>query len=244
MIASAKAKQRSVVDSLASAAAVAAGRLGTLLTLLSQLAYPAGVHLPMSASLAGQSAARRIPIEAEDQQFASQMLPYLDDAYNFARYLSRDPDAAQDIVQEAYLRAYRGFSGYRGGDAKAWLLTIVRNTFHTWYRRRRAERQVERPFGDVEAGRAESGDAFHAADDADTPEGALLRASESRAVRRIIAGLPAEMREVVVLRDLENLSYRQIATVLGVPMGTVMSRLARARKELGVRWKALEAGGT
>jgi RNA polymerase sigma-70 factor (ECF subfamily) len=149
------------------------------------------------------------------------ILPHLDAAYNLARFLSRDAAGADDIVQESFLRAFRAFEGYRGGDPKAWLLAIVRNCSLTWAKARRAETGPEVPATEELADEA-----------AESPEGCLSRASEIEQVRRVIAGLPEPFRETLVLRELEDFSYRQIAQVLGVPLGTVMSRLARARQML------------
>jgi RNA polymerase sigma-70 factor (ECF subfamily) len=140
----------------------------------------------------------------------------MDGAYGFARYLCRDGAAAEDIVQEAFLRAWRGFAGFRGQDARAWLFAIVRNCVFS------APRPVPTAEVDAEA----------AADDADTAEQALVRSSEVQAVRGAIEALPEPFRETLVLRELEELSYREVAAVTGAPIGTVMSRLARARRML------------
>ena len=154
--------------------------------------------------------------------FEEAVMPHIDAAYNLARWLTRNDADAQDMVQEAYLRALRFFSGFRGTDAKAWLLTIVRNTCYTWLRRNRSP-ELSCDFDElVQAREAEGPD----------PETEQLMKAQARLVNEAIEKLPIEFREVVVLRELEELSYKEIAVVLGVPIGTVMSRLARARKRL------------
>jgi RNA polymerase sigma factor (sigma-70 family) len=155
------------------------------------------------------------------QKFDNLILPHINAAYNLARFLSRDAAAADDIVQDAFLRAFRAFDGYRGGDPKAWLLAIVRNCSFNWTRANRAG-----------AG-AHACDPDELADVAqDTPESSLLRKSDIEEVRAMIEKLPGPFRETLVLRELEDLSYKQIAEITGVPVGTVMSRLARARQML------------
>jgi RNA polymerase sigma-70 factor (ECF subfamily) len=155
---------------------------------------------------------------AEAERFRRLVLPHLDGAYSFARYLTRDAATAEDVTQEAFLRALRGFSGFRGGDARAWLFAIVRNCVFSTPR--------PPPGGDAET--------LELADEADTPEDALVRASEIQVVRGAVADLPEPFRETLVLRELEEMSYRDIAAVTGAPIGTVMSRLARARRMLAV----------
>jgi RNA polymerase sigma factor (sigma-70 family) len=168
-------------------------------------------------------------------RFQRDIVPQLDAAYNFARFLSRDADAAQDIVQEAFLRAYRSFDGYQGGDAQAWIFAIVRNCYHNWLldRRRKAAHEV-----DVH-GRDDSEDNAidNVPSDEDNPETSLLRQAESGAVRGVLNRLPRALREILVLRELEGLSYRQIAEIAGLPIGTVMSRLARARTQFESAWR-------
>lgn len=148
-------------------------------------------------------------------------LPHLDAAYNLARWLTRDPADAADVVQEAMLRGLRFFGSFRGGSGKSWLLAIVRNTAIDWLRTNRpaqAAPQVgeDDPFENIAA-------------DGDDPEAALIRVRDREQLDRLIAALPAEFRECLVLRELEELSYKEIAAVTGVPIGTVMSRLSRAR---------------
>jgi len=158
------------------------------------------------------------------RQFEALALPHLDAAYNLARWLSRSPDDAQDIVQEAMLRAFRAFDGFRGGDIKPWLLAIVRNCWRNAGAGR--GRHVPLPEEDGTALAAEGPD----------PETAVAAASEGRRLNAVIALLPNEFREVLILREMEDLSYREIAEVTGVPIGTVMSRLARARALLKKKW--------
>jgi RNA polymerase sigma-70 factor (ECF subfamily) len=176
------------------------------------------------------------------QRFQSTIVPHLDSAYNFARYLSRDPDAASDIVQDAFLRAYRSFEDFRGGDTRAWVFAIVRNCHNAWQNEGRRKARYE-----VSLTVDSDDDAEHpvnrVASEIDTPEASTMRRSEAARVRGVIAGLPEAMREVLVLRELEDFSYKAISEVLDIPVGTVMSRLARARAEFGEAWRALEAGG-
>jgi|SRR5215217_933186 len=156
------------------------------------------------------------------QNFEDAVLPHLDAAYNLARWLTRNEHDAQDVVQEAYLRALRFFGGFHGGDARAWLLTIVRNTCYTWLRRNRSP-QLSYDFD--EAVLAKESPVLD-------PEAAHVLKAQTQLVNEAIEQLPIEFREVVVLRELEELSYKEIAGVTGIPIGTVMSRLARARKRL------------
>jgi RNA polymerase sigma-70 factor (ECF subfamily) len=163
---------------------------------------------------------------ADAQRFRALVLPHLDAAYGFARFLARDATLAEDLVQEAFLKAYRAFAGFRGGDPRAWLFAVVRSVFLT---------HVRRP--DVWA---EDYDAESIPGDEDTPEAAILRQGEVETVRGAIEALPEPFREALVLRELEEMSYRQIAEITSAPIGTVMSRLARARQMLTT---ALREGG-
>jgi RNA polymerase sigma factor (sigma-70 family) len=160
--------------------------------------------------------------QSDVARFERVVLPHLDDAYTLARYLVRDEHDAQDVVQEAALRAFRYFGGYSGGDARSWLLAIVRNCSMTWLDRRRSDQRIV-PFADGEGLEVPGGR------DADA---AAIESSERRRVELAIDRLPVEFREVLVLREVEDLSYREISDVVGVPVGTVMSRLSRARKRL------------
>jgi RNA polymerase sigma-70 factor (ECF subfamily) len=156
------------------------------------------------------------------ERFEQVVLPHLDDAYTLARYLVGDEHDAQDVVQDASLRALRFFGGYTGGDSRAWLLAIVRNCAHDWHRRRRTDRAMV----DVDE---TTSPALVSADATDTR---AIERSERGRVTRAVEALPIEYREVIVLREVEELSYKEISNVVGVPIGTVMSRLARARKRL------------
>src|SRR5256885_1140636 len=153
------------------------------------------------------------------RRFEAQALPHLDAAYNLARWLSRSPADADDIVQDAMLRAFRAFDGFRGGDIKPWLLTIVRNCSRNLGAD--TKRRSHTPLPKENAGALVSPDA--------SPEALVMQASESRKLNEAVALLPNEFREVLILREMEDMSYREIAEVAGVPIGTVMSRLARAR---------------
>ena len=156
------------------------------------------------------------------RRFELLLMPHLNAGYNLARWLTRSEPDAEDLVQEAYVRALRSFDGYRGGDPRAWLLSIVRNTCYTWLRQRHAH------FDDTAAA-----DAADVADDpAAGPEAQVIRHSDGALLRRALEDLPVEFREALVLRELEGLSYKEIADVAGVPLGTVMSRLSRARTQL------------
>jgi RNA polymerase sigma-70 factor (ECF subfamily) len=159
---------------------------------------------------------------ANQSQFELVVLPHLDAAYNLARWLSGNERDAEDIVQEASLRAFKFFSGFRGGDARSWLLTIVRRTAWTWLRRNRQHEEA-----------VEFDEELHGGEDVSANPGvALARADDVDVVRQALETLPALFREVLVLRELEGCSYKEIAEIAGVPVGTVMSRLARARCQL------------
>jgi RNA polymerase sigma factor (sigma-70 family) len=176
---------------------------------------------------------RRPSEDATLARFKQNVLPQLDAACNFARFLTRDADAAQDILQEAFLRAYRSFAGYRGGDTRAWIFTIVRNCYHSWLTDRRRKSRVEVDYD----GEGDSEELISTIpSEKDTPETALVRKAESETVRLILNAMPRPFREILVLREIEDLSYRQISEVTALPIGTVMSRLARARKAFGDAW--------
>ena len=154
--------------------------------------------------------------------FEEAVLPHLDAAYNLARWLTRNDTDAEDVVQEAYLRAFRFFSGFYGEDGRSWLLAIVRNTSYTWMQHNRSP-ELSVPV-DNELHEIESKDL--------NPEALLVQRADTLMVRQALEELPAEFREVLVLRELEEMSYRDIANVTDLPLGTVMSRLARGRKRL------------
>lgn len=161
---------------------------------------------------------------AQDQRtlFEQTVLPHLAAAYNLARWLTHNDQDAEDVVQEAYLRAFRFFGGFHGGDSRAWLLTIVRHTCYTWLRQQRAHDLITVFDEDLHTPECPTAD----------PETQLVQQASAQALRAAVEALPVEFREVVVLRDLEELSYKEIATIANIPIGTVMSRLARARKRL------------
>lgn len=154
--------------------------------------------------------------------FEQEILPHLDAAYNLARWLTRNEHDAQDVVQEAYIRAYRFFGNFRGGRTRPWLLRIVRNTCYTWLHQNRKNWAFE------EADENEYGpDPLRP-----NPEAALIRNERNTMLRDALERLPRQLREVLILRELEGLSYKEIAKITGRPAGTVMSRLSRARREL------------
>ena len=159
-----------------------------------------------------------------DSAFAALALPHLDAAYNLARWLTGSGAEAEDVVQEALVRALTYFPGYRGGNARAWLLRIVRNAAYAALNARRDH--AAEPLGDEGSGVPEP------ADPGDDPEAALIRARGAMRLDELMNRLPAELKETLVLRELEELSYREIAEVTGAPVGTVMSRLWRARRLL------------
>ena len=154
--------------------------------------------------------------------FEEAVMPHLDAAYNLARWLTRNEDDAQDMVQEAYLRALRFFGGFHGTDARAWLLTIVRNTCYTWLKRNRSM-ELSGDFEEV---------VLTKESDEPDPEASHMLKVRAQLVNEAIEKLPIEFREVVILRELEELSYKEIAEITEIPIGTVMSRLSRARKRL------------
>ncbi len=162
-------------------------------------------------------------------RFEAQVLPHLDAAYRYARWLARSRHNADDVLQEAALRAYRSFDDLRGADGKAWLLTIVRNCHLTAWKQRLRRKSVPLPENEDE-----DGDAMGA--QTSDPETEAIHRDQQRMLQRLLEGLPEEHREVLVLREIEDLDYREIATVTNLPMGTVMSRLARARAALRTRW--------
>ncbi len=161
-------------------------------------------------------------LENRRPNFEEVLLPHLDAAYNLARWLTRNPQDAEDVVQDAYLRAFRFFGGFHGGNARTWLLKIVRNTSYTWLHQNRAQRSATAFDEQLHTDTAES----------ENPETSLLRKADSRLLNQALDELPPEFREVLVLLELEGLSYKEIAEVMGIPIGTVMSRLARARHRL------------
>jgi RNA polymerase sigma factor (sigma-70 family) len=167
-------------------------------------------------------------VDREDSKtrFANVVIPHLDDAYGLARWVMGNRADAEDVVQEACLRALRGIAGFTGGNQRAWVLAIVRNAAYDSLRKNRSPTVVH--LDDLEAV-----ERMQTRDDAlsagDNPEAALIARTDEAGLEAAIAGLPTVFRETLVLRDVQGLDYREIATITGVPIGTVMSRLARAR---------------
>jgi RNA polymerase sigma-70 factor (ECF subfamily) len=161
--------------------------------------------------------------EREKQaRFEQTILPHLDAAYNLARWLTRNQHDAEDVAQEACLRAFKFFDNFRGGDSRVWLLTILRNTCYTWLQQNRPREAI-----------SSFDEKIHTPDsDASNPATLALQSANDQMLRQSLEELSTEFREIVVLRDLEGLSYKEIGDIAGIPLGTVMSRLARARERL------------
>jgi RNA polymerase sigma-70 factor (ECF subfamily) len=162
------------------------------------------------------------------ERFEALVLPHLDAAYNLARWLTRNDDDARDVAQEAYLRAFKFFDGFHGDDGKSWLLAILRNTYYTWLEKHRG-RYREESFDEN----------IHGDDPAlidtlplNNPEVLLMQRASKRIIDTALERLPVECREIIVLREIEDLSYKEISEIAEIPLGTVMSRLSRARKLL------------
>ncbi|CAH2906453.1 MAG: RNA polymerase sigma-E factor [uncultured Paraburkholderia sp.] len=164
---------------------------------------------------------------ARSRRFQQLVLPHLDAAYNLARWLCGNPNDADDVVQEAFMRAFRFFDTFRGDSARPWLLAIVRRTWYTEWRRASSHETVE--FDDTMDDATFDGWSAGGAD----PQALLIRDEDTKRVHEALALLPVEYREVLILRELEEMGYREIAQVADVPIGTVMSRLARGRRKLG-----------
>jgi RNA polymerase sigma factor (sigma-70 family) len=180
------------------------------------------------------------PAHALHARFEAIVVPHLDAAYNLARWLSGSPSDADDVVQEAYLRAFRFFGGFEDkeeGNARAWLLAIVRNTWFTEWRRR-VNYADSTPF-DEDIGGDETLPGWSEEAGVD-PETLAVRRDEVHLVHRALEALPITFREVLVLRELEDMSYKEVAAITGVPIGTVMSRLARGRKMLAIAVNAAQ----
>src|SRR6202521_1135064 len=175
-----------------------------------------------------------MPQQNPPPNFEQAVLPHLDAAYNLARWLMRNQQDAEDVVQEAYLRSFRFFPGFRGGDPRAWLLKIVRNTCYTWL-------HVNRPLQDA----TEFDENLFRPDScAPNPEEVVLQNDSGALMRKALEKLPPNFREVLILRELEGMSYREIADITGMPAGTVMSNLSRARGRLRQVLTTLMNGGT
>ena len=173
--------------------------------------------------------------EAARRRFEAVAMPYLDDAYRLARWLTRSAADAEDVVQDAFLRAFAAIGGYAGGNPRAWILTIVRRTAYSWMAKNRpALLVVTDDLEAIERAQADPGESWGA-----TPETLLIAAQDGERLSRAIEALSPPFREALVLRDVQGLSYREIAEVMEIPIGTVMSRLARAR---GLLAKALGEG--
>jgi len=155
--------------------------------------------------------------------FNQTVLPHLDAAYNLARWLTRNDQDAQDIVQEASLRAFKYWKGFSGRDCRPWLLAIVRNTYYSWVRQRSVQPEL-----------TETGEIDDIDDSVPNPENLLLQNASRDMLKAALDDLPAEFREAIVLREMEGMSYKEIADIASVPIGTVMSRLARARRRLQI----------
>lgn len=166
------------------------------------------------------------------QDFDTEALPHIDAAYNLAYWLVRNDADAQDVVQDAYLRAFKAYAQFHGGDIRPWLLTIVRNVAYRWLSVRKRNTNVVSIEDALVSRDGEKAPTFEPASDAPSAEDMLISDGERTLVRRALAGLTPAFREVIVLREFEGLSYQEIASVIGVPTGTVMSRLSRARADL------------
>lgn len=158
----------------------------------------------------------------KDSLFTEEILPHLDAAYNLAQWLARNGHDAEDIVQDSFARAYSYFHSFSGKNGKSWLLAIVRNTFYTWNQKKRVRQ-------DIEVGEEQIDNQLISEQ---TPDIELESKDQQESVRIALNSLPLEFREVIILRELESMSYKEIAAMIQVPIGTVMSRLARARDML------------
>ena len=156
----------------------------------------------------------------ELSDFNETVLPHLDAAYNLARWLTRNDQDAEDVVQEASLRAFKYWKGFSGRDCRSWLLAIVRNTFYSWLQKRSVQPEL-----------TADGEVDDVDDGLPDPENLLLQNADRELLKAALEDLPLEFREAIILREMEGLSYKEIADISGVPIGTVMSRLARARKD-------------
>jgi RNA polymerase sigma-70 factor (ECF subfamily) len=200
---------------------------------------PSGANGPAGNGSAARASGGRpsgtaapLPRPSGAPRFRDLIAPHIDAAYSLARYLARDATAAEDIAQEALLKALRNIDSLRG-EVRPWLLTIVRNTYFDW-RRRTGDRIVTGPAAEVALEQAPDEEQASAED-------ALIRQGDVAALRAAIAAVPEPFREALVLRDLEEMSYREISEITGAPMGTVMSRIARARRMLAERMGVVEA---
>lgn len=181
--------------------------------------------MPIIADDARSGLGDRLSKESKLRRFEDEILPHLDAAYNFARWLTGDDQDARDVVQESFVRAFKGFGRFSGDNSRGWLFTIVRNTFYTWFEKNRAHRNTASFEEDIHS--------FDASATAETtPDVLVAKAADLKQLRVAVAKLPAAYREVIVLREFEDRSYQEIASITGSPIGTVMSRLSRARRHL------------
>jgi RNA polymerase sigma factor (sigma-70 family) len=174
------------------------------------------------------------------ERFQAVILPHVNSAFNLACWLTRNRADAEDVVQEACLRAFKFFRGFHGPDGRVWLLRIVRNTFYTMYQESHAQQQRTAFDEDIHSFAAMHDGATGRADN--NPEALLLDKDCDRLIQQALASMPLEFREVMVMRELEELSYKEIASVVGIPIGTVMSRLGRGRKLLATTLAQLYQG--
>jgi RNA polymerase sigma-70 factor (ECF subfamily) len=179
--------------------------------------------LVLQVSNWGAAGNTKVPETARRERFEQTVLPHLDAAYNLARWLTRNDQDAQDVTQEACLRAFRFFDGYQGGNMRSWLLTIVRNTCYTWLHQNRAPGSDEVFDEEIHSAELSGGS---------SPELQVLAGADKETLRRAIEDLPDVFREALILREIEGMSYKEIADIASVSLGTVMSRLARARARL------------
>jgi RNA polymerase sigma-70 factor (ECF subfamily) len=192
-------------------------------------------------TFSAQAGQRAMPVSTSNEdpdrarRFRDAALPHLDEAYTLARYLLRNADDAEDAVQDCYLRAFKHFDSYRGPAIKPWLFAILRNVCRAEFARR-----ASTPISTIEDAPDEAGQTplWHEAQE--TPETQMLRRWDADTIRRLVTSLAEPFRETFVLREINNLSYREIADVVEAPVGTVMSRLARARAMLRSAWLAEE----
>ena len=172
-----------------------------------------------------------LPVQDKRERFGQILSMHLDAAYDLARWLTRDEPNAQDVVQEACLRAFKFLDGFRGGNARSWLLAIVRNTYYSWLEKHRSQAlnvTLDEEYLDGDESALHNG--HH--EDSNDIDRVLREADCRRIINEGLEKIPAEFREAIVLRELEDMSYKEIAVVMNVPLGTVMSRLARGRKLL------------
>ena len=188
-------------------------------------------HDPPRHTMTPREIGKHVPDRDRSEEFQRLAMPHLKSAYQLSRWLTRSDHDAEDVMQEAYMRAFKYFESFHGTDARTWLLSIVRNTYCTWRERQPARAEAD-PIARVKSDEADAL-FFELADEREPrPDAALLREADQTMVDAAIRALPLEFREVVVLREIEELSYKEIAAVLDVPIGTVMSRLARGREQL------------